>query len=179
MSSKYATGSVAYSGSTWRRFRPHSPLQWANVWWPAAVNVAIVATESTDRFSAANTRHYFYHWFITHVTYLDWESWGLVNFELRKCGHFLGYGLMGLAFYTCWRRTLLGHVGEQLARLRRRCALGALMCTFLLASGDEIHQTFIPSRTGAFHDVVLDTLGGFFMLTLWFGLHTFFQPEAR
>ena len=175
MSSKYAT-QATYSETAWRRFRPQTPLQWLSVWWPGAVNVGIVAIESTDHFSAANTRHRYYYWFCNHISYVSWETWGTINFELRKAGHFLGYGVICLIFYTCVARTLLRHVGESVNRLRRRRALGALLCTFLLASADEIHQTFIPSRTGAFHDVLLDVTGGLVMILFWFGLQTFFAP---
>jgi hypothetical protein len=179
MSNKYATASVAYSDSTWRRFRPQTPLQWVNVWWPSLINIGIVSTESTDKFSAEHTRHLFFHWFSAHIMAVTWETWGFINWELRKAGHFCGYGVFCLIFYTCWTRTLLAHVGESFATLRRRRALGAVACTFLLASADEFHQTFIPSRTGAFHDVVLDTVGGIFLLTLWFGVQAYFQRETR
>jgi hypothetical protein len=161
------------------RFRPHTPLQWANVWWPSLINFAIVANESTDRFSAEHTRHLFYHWFSAHIMAVNWETWGLINWELRKFGHFTGYGVICLIFYTCWTRTLLPHVEETFARLRRRRALGAIVSTFLLASLDEFHQTFIPSRTGSFHDVVTDTVGGFFALVIWYGLQAFFSRIDR
>jgi len=175
MSSSYGGN----GGSRWRRFQPQGPLQWASVWWPALINITIVATESTDTFSAEHTRHRFYHWFNDHIMGVTYEVWGFINWELRKCGHFVGYGLMCLIFYTCVTRTLLPQVGESLNRLRRRRSLGALFCTFLLASADEFHQTFLPSRTGAFHDVVTDCCGGFVLLVLWFGLQTFFRPDAR
>jgi VanZ family protein len=177
MSNRYA-GAVEYSETAWRRFKPQTALQWLSVWWPGAVNVGIVCAESTDHFSAANTRHRYYHWFCDHFGYVSWETWSTINFEIRKAGHFVGYGVMCLIFYTCVARTLLRHVGESANRLRRRRAVGALVCTFLLASGDEIHQSFIPSRTGAFHDVLLDVAGGFVMLMLWFGLQTFLRPDA-
>jgi VanZ family protein len=36
-----------------------------------------------------------------------------------------------------------------------------MLTTIVTASYDEIHQTFIPSRTGRWQDVVLDSCGGF------------------
>jgi VanZ family protein len=33
------------------------------------------------------------------------------------------------------------------------------LTTIVTASFDEIHQTFIPSRTGRWQDVMLDTVG--------------------
>jgi hypothetical protein len=149
------------------------------VWWPSLINITIVSMESTDTFSAANTRHRYYHWFCDHIMAVTWDTWGIINWELRKIGHFVGYGMFCLIFYTCVTRTLLPHGGESLNQLRRRRSLGALVCTFLLAVGDEFHQTFIPSRTGSFHDVITDTVGGFAMLTLWFGLQTFFRNDSQ
>ena len=37
--------------------------------------------------------------------------------------------------------------------------LPAMLVTVMTAAADEIHQTFIPSRTGRWQDVVLDTCG--------------------
>jgi VanZ family protein len=34
-----------------------------------------------------------------------------------------------------------------------------MLTTIVTASFDEIHQTFIPSRTGRWQDVMLDTVG--------------------
>jgi VanZ family protein len=36
------------------------------------------------------------------------------------------------------------------------------VCTVLVAALDEFHQSFLPSRTGTFHDVVLDTCAALF-----------------
>ena len=35
----------------------------------------------------------------------------------------------------------------------------AILATFLVASADEFHQSFLPNRTGQFSDVLLDTCG--------------------
>ena len=39
---------------------------------------------------------------------------------------------------------------------------------FAVAALDEFHQTMLPGRTGAFRDVLLDTLGGIFAQWLVF-----------
>ena len=36
----------------------------------------------------------------------------------------------------------------------------AVLCTFLVAAADELHQMSIPSRTGTWRDVALDTRCG-------------------
>jgi VanZ family protein len=40
-----------------------------------------------------------------------------------------------------------------------RAARWAVLCTFLVASADEYHQSFIPSRTASPYDVALDVCG--------------------
>ena len=40
-------------------------------------------------------------------------------------------------------------------------SLIAILLTVVTASMDEIHQTFLPFRTGRWQDVVLDTSGAF------------------
>jgi hypothetical protein len=181
MSSNYVTDSVTYPAhaSDWRRFRPHSPWQWIATWWPSLICLAIIRAESTDHFSASNTKHRYFAWFNQHVWVVSWDRWGLINWELRKGGHLLGYGIICMVFYFCCTRTLLPHIGESVWRLRRRCATGALALTLLLAGADEFHQIFIPSRTASFHDVFTDVAGGFLMLLLWFGLQAFFRPDAQ
>jgi VanZ family protein len=47
-----------------------------------------------------------------------------------------------------------------------RAAVLAVLCTIVVASLDEFHQTYLPGRTGVFRDVVLDTMGGVFAQTL-------------
>ncbi len=42
---------------------------------------------------------------------------------------------------------------------RRPRSLLGMLVTIVTAAFDEIHQTFIPSRTGRWQDVLLDTCG--------------------
>lgn len=42
----------------------------------------------------------------------------------------------------------------------------ALLGTALIASSDELHQAFLPDRTGMFSDVLLDCSGALVMLSL-------------
>ncbi|HKD02812.1 MAG TPA: VanZ family protein, partial [Terriglobales bacterium] len=47
----------------------------------------------------------------------------------------------------------------------------AFFMTALVACLDEWHQTFLPSRTGTLHDVLLDSTAAFaaqLMIFLWF-----------
>jgi VanZ family protein len=75
---------------------------------------------------------------------------------LRKTGHFVGYFTLSAFLFRSWRATF--------PRLSTRwCVQWATLAwitTSLVAALDEWHQTFLPSRTGAFHDVVLDSAAG-------------------
>ena len=181
MSSSSVTGSVTYQphASASRRFRPQTVAQWIGAWWPCLLCFAVIRVESTDHFSASNTAHRYYALFSRHIEHLTWDRWELINWELRKSGHLLGFGMICLVFYFCTTRTLLPRIGESMWKLRRRYARVALMLSALLAGADELHQVFIPSRTASFHDVATDVGGGFLLLLIWFGLVAFFRPDEN
>ena len=85
----------------------------------------------------------------------------MIHHILRKCGHFFAYGFIGLAWLRAWWMTM------PKSRFFTDAAL-ALFGTGLIASCDEFHQTFIPSRTGTPVDVMLDTAGACAMcLLVW------------
>jgi hypothetical protein len=65
---------------------------------------------------------------------------------LRKLGHVVEYGILGVL----WLRALDPHPGAG----RWAIALSALY-----AVTDELHQSFVPNRTGAPVDVAIDTAG--------------------
>jgi VanZ family protein len=84
--------------------------------------------------------------------------WELIHRLIRKAGHFMGYGVFCLICLRGFWIELQGAV-SLLSRQLRAHGL-ALMVTFMVASADEIHQCFLPNRTGQFSDVLLDTCGG-------------------
>ena len=114
--------------------------------------MAIIAIESTDLASGAHTARLLYP--IFHFLFgMKMARVAFWNNLLRKTGHVIGYAVMSVLFFRSWRGTF--------PRLSTQWCLQwatiALLSTALVASLDEWHQSFLPSRTGAFHDVVLDT----------------------
>jgi len=84
--------------------------------------------------------------------------WGLIHHLIRKTGHFMGYGIFCLfCFRAFWIE--IQSVASRLSRQLRAHGL-AILTTFIVASADEFHQSFLPNRTGRFSDVLLDTSGG-------------------
>jgi VanZ family protein len=126
-------------------------------WLPATIGVLVICMESTKTMSAAHTGQ----WLLTVCHWL----WGqtatpaleTANFVLRKLGHFCGYGILALLFRRGWYYTLM----QSGVRSRLPFSSGALgvICTFVVACADELHQSFLPGRTSSFHDVLIDTTG--------------------
>lgn len=77
-----------------------------------------------------------------------------LTFIVRKTAHFTEYAILGVLFYLFYRQTLPQKNGLQLFVL-------AILSSFLYACTDEIHQLFVPGRSGQFTDVLVDTLGAF------------------
>ena len=79
--------------------------------------------------------------------------------DLRKYAHMGEYFL--LALFSC------GFFREvTLERIPRRAFLFSLTLGFLYACTDEIHQLFVPGRSGSFTDALVDTAGTMVALIL-------------
>ena len=150
-----------------RYLKPSSHILTRN-WWPVVLWLGIIRLESTDVASSANTSGLLYavlSFLLPRINPQDVEQ---INEVLRKTGHFLGYGILGALVFFALRNTnrdrnaplLLRHWGMYLHDLwRMEWVLLGMGVTVITASLDEIHQSFMASRTGRWQDVVLDTCG--------------------
>jgi VanZ family protein len=131
-------------------------------WIPALIGIAVIVVESTAMMSAENTSRWLLPLWIKLFGPITPERWAIVHHYIRKTGHFVGYGLVSLTFFNAWRVTLESRWPSwppaAWVRFRLSAALG-LLCTLLLASWDEWHQSFIPGRTSSVRDVLLDFCG--------------------
>jgi VanZ family protein len=133
-------------------------------WFPAILWLGVIAAESTSTFSAANTSSWLYpvFHFLTGVDPVRFAVW---NGVLRKLGHFVGYFTLSVLLFRAWRATL---TVPGLASWSARWAGMAWAISALVASLDEWHQTFLPSRTGTIHDVILDSAAALVaQLVIW------------
>ncbi len=90
---------------------------------------------------------------ISHHDYSDTEFEQIIDnciFIVRKSAHFLEYFILGI---------LTLKVLKDYKDLTVNWILLALLFCFLYASTDEIHQLFVPGRSGRLTDVIIDTLG--------------------
>ncbi len=136
-------------------------LFWVRAWVPVAIGILVIATESTEYFGADRTSGPL-RWLWEHLFgAVSNGRWSMIHHYIRKSGHFTGYGLVALT----WLRALW----MSFPRLSfQRDALLALFATALIASADEVHQTFLPNRTGLPRDVVLDCCGAIVMQFVFF-----------
>lgn len=135
-------------------------------WWPAAVWVGLIAFESSDFFSSGNTGSMLYA-LMTHLFgNINLYYFLIFHHLVRKTGHCVGYGMLSLLLLRGWRATL-DPENTQL----RQTALFSWLGTVFVAAMDEWHQSYIPSRTGTWRDVVLDSAAGVvFLLIAYFWL---------
>jgi VanZ family protein len=131
-------------------------------WIPALVGIGVILLESTAMMSSDNTSRWLLPLWVKLFGPISPDRWVIVHHYIRKTGHFVGYGLVSLGFFNAWRVTLErrwpGWPPVSWLRIRNATAL-ALLCTLLLASWDEWHQSFLPGRTSSAHDVLLDFCG--------------------
>lgn len=124
----------------------------------------LISIESTSLMSAANTSRILYP-LLRYLLSLDWERFEHWHFFIRKGGHVLIYGTLCVLLFRAWRATLPSVAN---ARWTWRWASLAVLGTAMVASLDEWHQSFLPSRTGVWQDVVLDTCAGIAAQILFF-----------
>jgi VanZ family protein len=142
-------------------------------WWPAMVWIGLIAFESTDFFSAEHTGSMLLMLSKRLFGHIDLYKFLVFHHYLRKTGHVVGYGVLGLLLLRGWRATF----GRTQAILWRAALLSWLGTAFV-ASMDEWHQSYIRSRTGTWRDAVLDSVAGLvFLLVAYLRLRR--SAEAR
>ena len=127
-------------------------------WLPVLAFAMIFAVESTSYFGADHTSAPLQRIAEAIFGYGVGLHWAVIHQIIRKAGHFMGYGVFCLVCFRGFRIEFRG-IASRLTRQLRAHGL-AILTTFLVASADEIHQSFLPNRCGQFSDVLLDTCGG-------------------
>ena len=139
-------------------------------WIAAVLWLIVIAIESTAMLSSGNTSRILYP--LLHFLFgMDAEHFEVWHFLIRKGGHVVGYAILSILAFRAWRETFPAAAN---VLWRIRWASIAVLMTVFVASLDEWHQSFIPSRTGRWQDVVLDSCAGIAaQLLLFFWLKSF------
>ncbi len=142
----------------------HREAAW-KPWLAAGLWLALIAFESTNWLSSANTGSILYYWMVKLFGPINPLWFETFHHYLRKTGHVFGYAMLSFLLFRAWRATL---PRIDLARWSLRWAGIAWIMTAFVASLDEWHQTFLPSRTGTIRDVYLDSAAALAMqIALW------------
>ena len=80
------------------------------------------------------------------------------QFIARKTAHFSLYAILGLLSF-------LTVISYRNLKFGLRSALSAAIC-LLYAVSDEVHQLFVPGRSGEIRDVCIDFCGSLLMITI-------------
>ena len=144
-------------------------------WIAAGLWLGLIAIESTNHLSAANTSRILYpifHFF----TGVDPVRFVLWDFYIRKIGHVVGYFGLSILLFRAWRATL---PFASRSRWSLQWARISFFMTALVASIDEWHQTHLISRTGSLRDVLLDSSAALTAQILIFLVLRSDRPSAR
>jgi VanZ family protein len=127
-------------------------MRWLKLWWPALLWALLISLFSTDLFTSERTGHVIVpilHWLFPRASN---ETLAFLHHFIRKSAHFVEYFVLSLLILRGIR------AGRHAARLGWALAAIALVAGY--AALDEYHQSFVPGRTAAVADVLLDTSGG-------------------
>lgn len=127
-------------------------MPWLKRWWPAIVWAIAISGFSTGAFTSENTSRIIIpvlHFLFPHASP---DSLAFMHHIIRKCAHFTEYFILSLFILRGFR------AGEKGMHLR--WALVTILIVAGYAALDEYHQSFVPGRTPAVTDVLIDTSGG-------------------
>ena len=127
---------------------------------PAIAWMLIIFAASSDLGSAEHTSRFlipFLRWLTPDISLATLAA---VQLSIRKAAHLTEYAILGALLFRAvtapngWPRW-------------HYAAAVAIVVAGAFAALDEFHQTFVQSRTGSSHDVLIDTSGAALGLILW------------
>ncbi|GAA0469529.1 VanZ family protein [Alkalibacillus silvisoli] len=95
----------------------------------------------------------------------DW-----VHFLVRKGAHFFVYFVLGILVINGLRVSGISI---------KRSALASVFICLLYAISDEVHQLYIPGRSGEVSDVILDTIGASVGVLVYLGVVRLGRKSGR
>ncbi|PYQ52877.1 MAG: VanZ family protein [Acidobacteria bacterium] len=129
------------------------------LWLPPLLWTAVIFAASSASFSSGNTAPLLAK-LINAIHPVSPETLAVLNFLLRKAAHLTEYGILGGLVFRAIR--------AERPSWEVRWAVAAIVIAAAVASLDEWHQAFVPSRTAAPQDVLVDTLGATLVQVLFF-----------
>jgi VanZ family protein len=122
-------------------------------WMPLFLWIAVIFVGSTDVMSAEQTSRFiapFLRWLKPDVTAAMIAQ---VQFFVRKAAHLGEYAILAMMLWRAAR-----HGTNIKVKMSILFVLVWVACA-MFAAADEFHQSFVPTRTAAFGDVLIDMCG--------------------
>lgn len=99
------------------------------------------------------------------------ETTEFLHFLIRKAAHFSIYATLGALVY------LLMRAGHEI-KVKLCVFLAPVICA-LYAISDEVHQLYIPGRSGEVRDVLIDTLGALCGILIAMTIYALWQRRRK
>ncbi|MEH7123928.1 VanZ family protein [Bacillus sp. JJ1532] len=118
------------------------------IWLTAAIVycIAIFITTASPASTGGNTLM-----IIADIFNLSEGQASMINVIFRKLVHLSAFGVLAILFYNSFEKHRF---------------IQAWLYTTIYAASDEIHQAFLPDRTGAIVDVGIDSIGALIALSI-------------
>jgi len=134
------------------------------LWLPVALWMGLIFVMSTDVGSSTQTSRIIEPLILWINPNASREQFELVHFLVRKLAHLSEYAVLALLILRAIRRSRY----SASPLWSWRSAGLALLIAAAYAATDEWHQSFIPGRTAAVTDVLIDSSGALIGLTVGF-----------
>ena len=131
-------------------------------WLPVLIWLCLIFVGSTDVLSAEQTSRFlvpFLRWLKPEISLAAISA---IQLGIRKAGHLTEYAILAMLLWRGLRR------GTDLQMKMSILLLSIWMLCTIFAASDEFHQSFVPTRTAASGDVMIDSFGATFgLLICW------------
>jgi VanZ family protein len=131
-------------------------ISFLRYWMPLLIWMILIFSASADTQSTQHTSRFlepFLRWLNPNIST---DSIDKVRWLVRKAAHLTEYALLA---WLAWR-AVRQPKRHNLRPWSWKPILIAFATVVLYATTDEVHQTFVPNRTGSWKDVCIDTMGG-------------------
>jgi VanZ family protein len=128
---------------------------------PAFVMMFIIFNFSTQNGTQSGSLSDSIYYFINGLIHLPLSK-DLATFIIRKCAHMTEYGVYALTLLYAFKHT---------KKLKLSPYPLSVVCAFLYACTDEMHQFFVSGRSAQFRDVMIDTCGALLFILVAYLIH--------
>jgi VanZ family protein len=132
-------------------------------WLPVVFWMAFIFWMSTETFCSENTFSWLEMVLGLLIPKISSQELSLIHAVMRKAGHVTEYFILGLLL-------LRGFRAGSISAWNWRWSFFAVVAVALWATSDELHQSFVLTRTASAVDVAIDTAAGIlaqFVGALW------------